>query len=102
PESERTITSDEADIIEPSKLDVDPQRGPDDPPPRSTAIIDGKAVPTGTTDAEREANRHRVNNDRSAYTQQGLRPAGAEPWRRHAGGVDGSFFWGGSTGKRAW
>jgi hypothetical protein len=43
-----------------------------------------------------------VNNDRSAYTQQGLRPAGGEPWRRHAGGVDGSFFWGGSTGKRAW
>ena len=47
-------------------------------------------------------NRQRVNNDRSAYTQQGLRPAGGEPWRGHAGGVDESFFWGGSTGKRAW
>jgi len=75
---------------------------PDDPKPRSTAAIDGKAVPTGTTDAEREANRQRVNNDRSAYTQQGLRPAGGEPWRGHVGGVDESFFWGGSTGKRAW
>ena|SRR6516164_8421374 len=79
-----------------------PPPGPDDLKPRSTAAIDGKAVPPGTTDAEREANRQRVNNDRSAYTQQGLRPAGGEPWRGHAGGVDESFFWGGSTGKRAW
>jgi hypothetical protein len=39
---------------------------------------------------------------RRRYTQQGLRPAGGEPWRGHAGGVDESFFWGGSTGKRAW
>src|SRR5262249_53691889 len=53
-------------------------------------------------DAQREARRQAINNDKTAYTQQGLRPAGGEPWRRHAGGVDGSFFWGGSTGKRAW
>src|SRR5262249_16940135 len=53
-------------------------------------------------DAQREAKRQAVNNDRSAYTQQGLRPAGGGPWRGHAGGVDESFFWGGSTGKRAW
>jgi len=37
--------------------------------------------------------RQAINNDRSAYTQQGLRPAGGEPWRGHAGGVDESFFW---------
>ena len=52
--------------------------------------------------AEREAKRLAINSDRSAYTQQGLRPAGGEPWRGHAGGVDESFFWGGSTGRRAW
>jgi len=49
-----------------------------------------------------DLNRWNLDNDRSAYTQQGLRPAGGEPWRGHAGGVDESFFWGGSTGKRAW
>src|SRR5262245_4995327 len=63
PAPERVITPGEADVIEPSRLYIGPQRGPDDPPPRSTAAIDGKAVPTGTTDAEREANRQRVNND---------------------------------------
>src|SRR5262249_33093721 len=47
----------------------------------------------------RTAKRQVINNDRTAYTQQGLRPAGGEPWRGH---VDESFFWGGSTGKRAW
>jgi len=105
PEGERVIDPPTSDIVPPGeqgRLYVGPPPGPDDPKPRSTAAIDGKAVPTGTTDAEREANRQRVNNDRSAYTQQGLRPAGGEPWRGHAGGVDESFFWGGSTGKRAW
>jgi hypothetical protein len=106
PAGERVIDPPTSDIVPPGeqgRLYVGPPPpGPDDPKPRSTAAIDGKAVPTGTTDAEREANRQRVNNDRSAYTQQGLRPAGGEPWRGHAGGVDESFFWGGSTGKRAW
>jgi len=106
PEGERVIDPPTSDIVPPGeqgRLYVGPPPlGPDDPKPRSTAAIDGKAVPTGTTDAEREANRQRVNNDRSAYTQQGLRPAGGEPWRGHVGGVDESFFWGGSTGKRAW
>jgi len=106
PEGERVIDPPTSDIVPPGeqgRLYVGPPPpGPDDPKPRSTAAIDGKAVPTGTTDAEREANRQRVNNDRSAYTQQGLRPAGGEPWRGHAGGVDESFFWGGSTGQRAW
>src|SRR5262245_38359569 len=60
------------------------------------------ARPAPLTAAQREAKRQAINNDRSAYTQQGLRPAGGEPWRGHAGGVDESFFWGGSTGKRAW
>ena len=106
PDGERVIDPPTSDIVPPGeqgRLYVGPPPlGPDDPKPRSTAAIDGKAVPTGTTDAEREANRQRVNNDRSAYTQQGLRPAGGEPWRGHVGGVDESFFWGGSTGKRAW
>ena len=107
PEGERVIDPPTSDIVPPGEqgrlyVGPPPPPGPDDPKPRSTAAIDGKAVPTGTTDAEREANRQRVNNDRSAYTQQGLRPAGGEPWRGHVGGVDESFFWGGSTGKRAW
>jgi len=58
--------------------------------------------PQPVSAAEAERRRLAVNADRSAYQQQGLRPAGGEPWRGHVGGVDESFFWGGSTGKRAW
>jgi hypothetical protein len=50
-------------------------------------------------DAQREANRQRVNNDRSAYQQQGLRPAGGEPWRPFVGGGNEGFFWGGTKGR---
>jgi len=42
-----------------------------------------------------------VNNDKSAYTQQGLRPAGGEPWRPFVGGSNDGFFWGGRSG-RSW
>jgi len=58
--------------------------------------------PQPVSAAEAERRRLAVNADRSAYQQQGLRPAGGEPWRGHVGGVDESFFWGGSSGKRAW
>ena len=101
PAPERTITPGEADVIEPSRLYIGPQRGPDDPPPRSTAVIEGKAVPPAPTAAEREAKRQAINNDRSAYTQQGLRPAGGEPWRPFVGGSNSGIFWGGRGG-RSW
>src|SRR5262249_47786279 len=67
PAPERAITRGEADVIEPSRLYIGPQRGPDDPPPRSTAVIEGKAVPPAPTAAEREAKRQAINNDRTAY-----------------------------------
>ena len=45
---------------------------------------DVKPAPTGTVSgAEAERRRLAVNADRSAYQQQGLRPAGGEPWRGH-------------------
>ena len=99
PESEReVITPTESEIIPPAEIgDLNMV-----PPRRSPPTIDVKANSTAPTAAEREAKRQAINNDRSAYTQQGLRPAGGESWRGHAGGVDESFFWGGSTGKRAW
>ena len=59
--------------------------------PTPAALRSPTDAPKPAADA-RESNRQRVNNDRSAYQQQGLRPAGGEPWRRHAGGVDESFF----------
>ena len=63
------------------------------PPPAPTTV---------SPDAEREANRQHVNNDRSAYTQQGLKPAGGEPWRPFVDGSNSSgFFWGGRGG-RSW
>src|SRR5262245_56364481 len=97
-------------IIEPSRLyNGPPPRGPDDPPPRSTAVIDAKAnppAPQAVSAAEAERRRLAVNADRSAYQQQGLRPAGGEPWRGHVGGVDESFFDSMSPGRcvsaRAW
>ena len=48
---------------------------------------------TASPAAEREAKRQHVNNDRSAYTQQGLKPAGGEPWRPFVGGGNDGFFW---------
>ena len=97
PESEReVITPTESEIIPPGEIgDLNMV-----PPRRSPPTIDVKANSTAPTAAEREAKRQAIHNDRS--TQQGLRPAGGEPWRGHAGGVDESFFQGGSTGKRAW
>ena len=52
---------------------------------RPKPVIDGKAepVPTAPTDAEREAKRLAINNDRSEFYRQGLRPAGTEAWRPH-------------------
>jgi hypothetical protein len=105
-EPERTITPSIGDITPPSEIGetyAGKRLTPDDlRVMRPKPVIDGTAVSTAPTAAEREAKRQAINNDRSAYTQQGLRPAGGEPWRGHAGGVDESFFWGGSTGKRAW
>src|SRR5262249_56606533 len=63
--------------------------------------IDG-GPPVAKSSAETEAQRQRVNADRSIEyrVMGGGRPA--EPWRGHAGGVDESFFWGGASGERAW
>jgi len=71
------------------------------PVPKTERRIDG-GPPVAKSSAETEAQRQRVNADRSIEyrVMGGGRPA--EPWRGHAGGVDESFFWGGSTGKRAW
>jgi hypothetical protein len=108
PAPERVITPTEADIVPPGEQGefyAGKRLTPDDHRVmRPKPVIDGTAepVPSAPTAAEREAKRQAISNDRSAYTQQGLRPAGGEPWRGHAGGVDESFFWGGSTGKRAW
>jgi len=96
------LPSPEAELIVPPGEQGKLYVGPDDHRARPGPVIDGKAVAPAPTAAEREAKRVAINNDRSAYTQQGLRPAGSELWRAHAGGVDESFFWGGSTGKRAW
>src|SRR5262249_49335845 len=52
-----------------------------------------------SADAQREARRQAVNADRSAYRQQGLRPAGGEPWRPFVGGSNDGFFWGGRGGR---
>jgi hypothetical protein len=62
----------------------------------------GPPPPQPVSGDEAERRRLAVNAERSAYQQQGLRPAGGEPWGGHAGGVDELFFWGGPTGKRAW
>ena len=73
---------------------------------RPKPTIDGEAVPqTGPTDAEREANRQRINNDRSfehrLMTQpigrNAPQPSGPRMPQPDAGG----FHWGGSKG-RAW
>src|SRR5215831_19450386 len=83
-------------------------RGPQDGPPpwlqKPKPVekrVDG-GPPVAKSGAETEAQRQRVNANRSIEyrVMGGGRPA--EPWRGHAGGVDESFFWGGSTGKRAW
>jgi len=42
-----------------------------------------------------------AKDDRSAYAQQGLRPAGGELWRPFVGGSNSGIFWGGSGG-RSW
>jgi type II secretory pathway component PulM len=39
--------------------------------------------PQAVSGDEAKARMARVNNDRSTYQQQGLRPAGGEPWRGH-------------------
>ena len=70
--------------------------------PEPQAAPPKRVSPQPVSGAEAKARMAHVNNDRSAYQQQGLRPAANEPWRGHAGGVDESFFWGGATGKRAW
>ena len=115
---------------EQGKLYVGPVVGPDDHKARPKPVIDGEATvvppasksecpswlrpvpkterridggpPVAKSSAETEAQRQRVNADRSIEyrVMGGGRPA--EPWRGHAGGVDESFFWGGASGKRAW
>src|SRR5262249_1244619 len=57
------------------------------------------APTTASPDAQREAKRQAVNNDRSAYQQQGLRPAGGEPWRPFVGSGNEGFVWGGTKGR---
>jgi len=106
PAPERTITPSISDIVPPGEQSdrnfrIGVQRTPDDLKAMRPAI-DGEAVPPAPTAAEREAKRQAINNDRSAYQQQGLRPVGGEPWRPFVGGGNEGFFWGGSTGKRAW
>jgi hypothetical protein len=108
PAPERTITPSISDIVPPGEQSdrnfrIGVQRTPDDlKAMRPKPTIDGEAVPPAPTAAEREAKRQAINNDRSAYQQQGLRPVGGEPWRPFVGGGNEGFFWGGSTGTRAW
>ena len=45
--------------------------------------VEGEIIPPGPTAAEREAKRQAINNDRSEFYRQGLRPAGTEAWRPH-------------------
>jgi len=107
PAPERTITPSISDIVPPGEQSdrnfrIGVQRTPDDlKAMRPKPTIDGEAVPPAPTAAEREAKRQAINNDRSAYQQQGLRPVGGEPWRPFVGGGNEGFFWGGSKG-RAW
>jgi hypothetical protein len=86
PESEKVITPD-AKVITPTESEIIPPGEIGDlnmvPPRRSPPTIDGKAEPPAPSDAEREANRLRINNDRSEFYRQGLRPAGTEAWRPH-------------------
>jgi hypothetical protein len=90
PESEKVITPD-AKVITPTESEIIPPGIPPGeigdlnmvPPRRSPPTIDGKAEPPAPSDAEREANRLRINNDRSEFYRQGLRPAGTEAWRPH-------------------
>ena len=105
PAPERTITPSISDIVPPGEQSdrnfrIGVQRTPDDLKAMRPAI-DGEAVPPAPTAAEREAKRQAINNDRSAYQQQGLRPVGGEPWRPFVGGGNEGFSWGGSKG-RAW
>ena len=88
PESERVIDPPTSDIVPPGeqgRLYVGPPPpAPDDHRVRRPGpVIDAKAKPVAPTAAEREAKRLAINSDRSAYTQQGLRPAGGESWRGH-------------------
>jgi hypothetical protein len=48
---------------------------------RPAALPAESTPPQPVSAAEAERRRLAVNADRSAYTQQGLRPAGSEPWR---------------------
>jgi len=50
-------------------------------PARPAALPAESTPPQPVSAAEAERRRLAVNADRSAYTQQGLRPAGSEPWR---------------------
>jgi len=83
------------------------QRTPDDlKAMRPKPTIDGEAVPqTGPTDAEREANRQRINNDRSFERRIMTQPIGRNAPQpsgpRMAQPDAGGFHWGGSKG-RAW
>jgi len=75
---------------------------------RPKPTIDGEAVPqTGPTDAEREANRQRINNDRSFEHRIMTQPIGRNapqpsgPRMPQPDNMLGGFHWGGSKG-RAW
>jgi len=90
-------------------LRVGKQVGPDDHKAmRPKPTIDGEAVPqTGPTDAEREANRQRINNDRSFEHRIMTQPIGRNapqpsgPRMPQPDNMLGGFHWGGSKG-RAW
>ena len=111
---DRVITPSESDVVPPNEqpgrnLRVGKQVGPDDHKAmRPKPTIDGEAVPqTGPTDAEREANRQRINNDRSFEHRIMTQPIGRnapQPSGPHMPQPDnmlGGFHWGGSKG-RAW
>jgi hypothetical protein len=112
PEAERVIDVPTSAITPPGEQSdqnfrIGVQRTPDDlKTMRPKPTIDGEAVPqTGPTDAEREANRQRINNDRSFEHRIMTQPIGCNAPQPSGPGMPqpdaGGFHWSGSKG-RAW
>jgi hypothetical protein len=81
--STAAITPPTADIVPPGEWrGVPPMPGPDDPPRRSSQVIDGKAVPTPAAPAEDLID-----------VRQGYSTGPAEPWREFCGGGPGYDRW---------
>jgi len=94
------LSSPGAKIITPSDSDIVP---PGEIGEFYAGPLPSKPVPPQpVSSAEVQARAARVNNDRSALSATGLRPAGGEPWRSFVGGTNADFFWGGATGRRDW